>query len=219
MMLRNESILMQAHDRAEMPHGRSSLIAQRRARGVSMIELLLALAISAMLLTATMVAVDASFHAYAVAAESASTQASTRLTTHRLLTLLRTSTAHGPLEADASSTPPATLSGDTVTSPYIELIDPNDRLVRIEYRPGVQELWVISQPAGGGLPVAQPILRGVTAATFYCRRRKDSEGVLVLDRATMDLTVEVAGDTTLDIENAVLPPIRVIASTKPRKLG
>lgn len=189
-----------------------------RSRGVSLIEMLLALAISAMLLTATMVALDASFHAYAVAAETATTQASTRLTTHRLLTLIRTSTAHGPLAADATSTPPAVLNGETIESPYIELIDPNDRYIRVEYRPAVEELWVITQPAGGGLPLAQPILRGVTAASFHCRRRKDAEGVWILERATMDLTVEITGDTTLEIERTNLPPIRMIASTKPRKL-
>jgi prepilin-type N-terminal cleavage/methylation domain-containing protein len=194
-------------------------ISRRGCRaGVSLIEMLLALAISAMLLTATMVALDASFHAYAVASETAATQASTRLTTHRLLTLIRTSTAHGPLQADSSSTPPATLSGDTVVSPYIELIDPNDRYIRIEYRPAVQELWAITQPAGGGLPLAQPILRGVTSATFHCARRKDADGVWVLSRATMDLTVETTSDTTLELESSSLPPIRIIASTKPRKL-
>ncbi len=189
-----------------------------RRRGVSLVEMLLALAISALLLTATMVALDASFHAYAVAAETATTQASTRLMTHRLLTLIRTSTAHGPLQPDATSSPPATLSGDTIDSPYIELIDPNDRFIRIEYRPLVQELWAITQPAGGGLPLAQPILRGVTAANFFCNRRKDADGVWVLARATMDLTVEATGDTTLQLESADLPPIRIIASTKPRKL-
>lgn len=187
-------------------------------RGVSLVELLLALAISAMLLTAVMVALDASFHAYAVAAESATTQASTRLMTHRLLTLLRTSTAHGPLQADAASNPPAILNGDTIESPYIELIDPNDRFIRIEYRPATQELWAITQASGSAVPTAQPILSGVTAAAFYCNRRKDDDGVWVLNRATMDITAQVTGDTTLAIENASTPPIRIIASTKPRKL-
>mgnify|MGYP005841577863 CR=1 FL=1 len=190
----------------------------RNCRGVSLIELLLALAISAMLLTATMVALDASFHAYAVAAESASTQASTRLLTHRLLTLIRTSTAHGPLQPDATSTPAAVLNGDTIESPYIELIDPNDRFIRIEYRPATRELWAITQAAGASIPTAQPILRDVSSATFYCNRRKDEDGVWVLNRATMDITAEVSGDTTLDIERGNLPPIRIVASTKPRKL-
>ena len=42
-----------------------------RSAGLSLVELLVSLAITAMLLTATMVAIDASFQAYAAAAESA----------------------------------------------------------------------------------------------------------------------------------------------------
>ncbi|MCG8511438.1 MAG: hypothetical protein MI741_19665, partial [Rhodospirillales bacterium] len=62
-------------------------------------ELLISLAITAMLLTATMVAIDASFKAYAAAAETASTQTATRMIVNRLLAMVRTSSAHGPLEA------------------------------------------------------------------------------------------------------------------------
>jgi hypothetical protein len=60
--------------------------------------MLIALTIVAMLMAATMVAIDASFQAYASAAGSASTQTTARLTVYRLLRLIRTSTAHGPLE-------------------------------------------------------------------------------------------------------------------------
>ena len=191
---------------------------RRSSSGVGLVELLLALAITAMLLTATMAALHASFRAYASAAESASTQSSARLATHRLLALVRTSTAHGPLQADASEDPPVTIDGDTVTSHYIELIDAQNRYTKVEFRPALQELWVTSQPVGGGTAISQPILSGVTAARFLCKRRKDKDGVYVLQRATMDLTVSPATDNTLAIEAGNTPPIRVIASTMPRKL-
>jgi len=192
---------------------------RRRAAGLSLIELLLALAISAMLLTATMVALDASFMAYADASEQASAQAATRMITHRLVTLIRTSTAHGPLLPDAGTDPPVTLSGNTITSYYIELIDPNENVVRVEYRQDEEELWVITTPPGGGATIEQPLIGGVTACQFFAVRRIDDEtGLWILDRATMDLTVMPGVDATLALENGHPQPIRVIASTAPRKL-
>jgi prepilin-type N-terminal cleavage/methylation domain-containing protein len=188
---------------------------QRRRRGLSLVEMLIALAISAMLLTATMVAIDASFHAYAQAAEMASTQTSTRLVTHRLLTFIRTGTAHGPLQPGGS----VSLDGDILTSPYLELIDPNNNLLRVEYHPDTQDLWLTITPLPAGASQSQPLLSGVTAATFFCKRRTDDQGVLVLERATMDLTVEPAPDGSLSLEAAGhMEPLRIIASTMPRKL-
>ena len=52
----------------------------RRARGLSIAEMLVSLSITSLLLTATMVAIDASFKAYANAAESAAACNSVRTT-------------------------------------------------------------------------------------------------------------------------------------------
>lgn len=180
-----------------------------------MVELLLSLAISAMVLTAVMVALDASFRAYASAAEQAATQSAVRMITNRLLMLIRTSTAHGPLVPETG----AVLSGDTITSDHIELIDPNGDLIRIEYRPATQELWMLTTVGGVGTPEEQPLLGGVRAAQFFTVRRQDDDGVWVLDRATMDLTVQPDTDTTVAIESGHTPDIRIIASTMPRKLS
>ncbi len=136
-----------------------------RCRGLSMIEMVVSMAISLMLLTATTGAMVASFKAYGDAVEQASTQVAVRMVTQRLLALVRTSTAHGPLDAGGG----ATINGDTITSPFIELIDPNGDIVRCEYRQDDQELWLIRDP-GGGNELAQPLLAGVTAATFSLRR-------------------------------------------------
>lgn len=196
---------------------------QRQARGarragLSIVELLMALAITAMLLTATMAAMNASFRAYADASEQASAQTGSRIVMHRLITLIRTSTAHGPLNADASVTPAATISGNTITSPYIELLDRSGNLVRMEHRANTQELWVIQTPLGGGTSVSQPILGGVTAATFTLTRRRDNEGIWVLERGTADISVQPGQDTTLALENGNSTTIRLIASTKPRRI-
>jgi Tfp pilus assembly protein PilE len=196
-----------------------------RSAGLSLVELLISLAITAMLLTATMVAIDASFQAYAAAAETASTQTATRMVINRLLTLVRTSTAHGPLLDDPTDNPPIVMMPDGVTldSYYLELLNPQGDLVRIEYRNAAHpdnpnELWLIIDPEDGGAQQVQPIIGGVTDAKFYIHRRFDNEGVLVLERASVDMTVEADDDAALALEGANLPPIRVIASTTPRKL-
>ena len=191
---------------------------RRRDAGLSLPELMISLAIVAVLLTATMVATDASFRAYAAAAESASTQTATRLVTHRVLTLIRTSVAHGPLLPGSGGNPAVTIEGDVLTSPYLELIDQEGNEIRIDYHATPRELWVTIRPADGGDVVVQPLLGGVTDAKFYCKRRKDRLGVWVLERASMDLTIHPDDDATLEIENANVPPIRVVASTMPRKL-
>jgi prepilin-type N-terminal cleavage/methylation domain-containing protein len=201
----------------DKPHREGRAGAQRRHHGLSLIELLVALPIVAMLLTATAVAIDASFKAYASAAEQASTQAATRMVTHRLLTMLRTSTAHGPLLPDGSATPPVTLVGDTIYSSYIELLDPNGDIIRVEYRAADQELWMIRDP-GTPSAVAQPIIGGVTNAQFLLNRRYNNEGLLVLNRGIIDFTVQPGADATLSIEHGPPVPVRMIASTMPRKI-
>jgi hypothetical protein len=197
---------------------RQSAFGNRHCRGLSLVETLLALTITAALMAATMVATDASFKAYADAAEQASAQAGTRMVTNRLLTLIRTSTAHGPLEASAATNPPVTLSGSTITSHYLELLDPSGNIVKVEYKSASKELWLTTTPSGGGASTSQPLIGGVTAATFYAVRRQDDDGLWVLDRGTMDLTIEPSPDATLSLEAGAGSAIRVIASTMPRKL-
>lgn len=187
---------------------------RRRSAGLSLVEMLISLAITAVLLTATMVAIDASFRAYAAAAESASTQTSTRLVVHRLLTLIRTSTAHGPLQADSN----ATLSGNTLTSNYIELVDPEGNLIRLDYNTVDEMIYVSITPLGGSIATRQPLLGGVTQCEFKLIRRLDDEGVWILDRGSMDFTVEPDDDASLAIEGDAAEPMRVLASTMPRKL-
>jgi len=198
-----------------MANARHKTIRRRlRSRGLSLVEMLISLAITAMLLTATMVAIDASFQAYAAAAESASTQTSTRLVTHRLLSLMRTSTAHGPLLPETG----VTLSGTTLTSPYIELLDPDGNLIHLEYDGTDEMLYVTITPFGGSVATREPLLGGVTQCEFKLVRRLDEDGVWVLERGSIDFTVQPDEDTSLSIEGDAAEAMRVIASTMPRKL-
>ncbi len=184
------------------------------SRGLSLMEMLIALAISGMLLAAVAVALDASFKAYGSAAEEASAQSATRMVTHRLLTMIRTSTAHGPLEADGSVTPAAYVSGDEVISPYIEMVEPDGDIVRIAYDSVNQQLTMSVNDGA-----ASPVLSGVVAAAFQLERSKNVLSQWELDRVTIDIQVQPNPDQTLAIESDNRTPIRVITSTMPRKLN
>lgn len=187
---------------------------RRRGLGLSLVEMLISLAITALLLTATMVAIDASFQAYAAAAESASTQTSTRLVVHRLLSLVRTSTAHGPLQPNSK----ATLTGNTLVSNHIELIDPDGNEIRLEYDKAEETIYVSVTPYGGSVTTREPLLGGVTRCWFSLVRRLDEDGVWILQRGTIDFTVKPDQDTSLAIEGDASEPMRILASTMPRKL-
>ncbi len=189
---------------------------RRRRRGLSLVEMLVSLAITAMLLTATMVAIDASFHAYAVAAESASTQTATRMVTNRLLALIRNSYAHDPVQPDGLDG--VTLRGNTLTSPYITVVNQYGDIITITHDPTNERLMYTVEPASGGTTTTQPILGGVTDAVFTLTRRRDNDGVWVIERGNVDFTVQPDDDASLDLESGDIPAVRVIASTKPRKL-
>ena len=190
-----------------------------RRGGLSLVELLLSLAISSMLLVATMAALDSSFQAYAAASEQAAAQSATRMIVNRLLLLIRTSTAHGPLIPNAGASPPVTLSGNTITSNYLELVDPSGNELKVEYIAADQMLYLTTIPAGTVTPQVQPLLGGVLAAEFFAVRRQDDAGIWVLDRATIDVTVAPDDDNSLAIEASNTEPIRMVASTMPRKLN
>ncbi|MEM6459022.1 MAG: prepilin-type N-terminal cleavage/methylation domain-containing protein [Planctomycetota bacterium] len=200
---------------------KSKILNQKsRSRGLSLVEMLLALAISAMLLTATMVAIDASFTAYAIAAESATTQTSTRLVVNRLLTLVRTNEAHGPLDpADAPAGETVTESGDVLTSTYLSLIDGDRNTITLRYDAANDRIMLKKEPLSGATATEQPILGGVTDCKFYLRRRTDNDGIDVLERGSIDFTVEADADASFEIEVGDIPPVRVVASTKPRRVN
>ncbi len=65
----------------------------RRPSGFSLIEMLVALAISGLMLTAAMVALDSSFKGYKITTDSASTHVVSRLVMTRLSSMIRTGTS------------------------------------------------------------------------------------------------------------------------------
>lgn len=180
-----------------------------RRRGVSLIEAIIALAISAILLTATMVATDASFKSYANAAQQASTQSGSRMVMYRLLSIFRNS--RGAFEPLAGTSP------WEVNSTWVEFDDAQGRPVRVEWVQDDQTLVYVENPDSVD-ETQSVLLGGVTSAQFTLRSRRSDEGPLVLVRITIDMTVRADDDATLQIEQWDLPEVRLIASTMPRRL-
>jgi prepilin-type N-terminal cleavage/methylation domain-containing protein len=191
-------------------------------RGFNLVELLIALAISAALLAATMVALDASFTAYQSTTEWASTQTIGRLTMHRMLALIRTGVAFGPV--------PINPNDSLVQENYIEIITRTDQYVKLEWievpdadHPVGNALWVevdsdpprlllegvmkqeVEDPPGSGTMVPVPPF----TMEYELGRR--------LYRATIDLMVIPDDNQSVTIEgdnsNQV---IRLVASVMPR---
>lgn len=195
-----------------------------RRRGFSLVEMLLALAISATLLTAALAALDSSFKGYKATTESASTHVVSRIVMHRLLSMLRTGVDFGPFPADVLD--PAQ---NPLTSDFVEFVSGRDhqgginRVTRIELRPGANgqpgQLWYVLLEPQQPAPVIleeRPLLDGVVAASFILRYDVGPR----LRRATIDLTIAPNDSQDLVIGADATPQtIRLVASTSPRQFN
>jgi prepilin-type N-terminal cleavage/methylation domain-containing protein len=198
----------------------------QRRRGFSLVEVLVALAITATLLTAAMTALDTSFKSYKLTTEGASTNVVARLVIARVMTMVRTGTQFGPYPVD-----PLDTAQNPVHSNYIEFVSVDDpatlhkTIVRVERRDqadaanGPYELWYVQNDYSNGVQSAhneKPLLVGVQEARFTLEYDVGEN----LKRATVDLTVKpntfqaAAFHGDLDV-----PSIRFVSSVNPRKLS
>lgn len=180
----------------------------RRRRGFSLVEVIIALAITASLLTATLVALDASFQAYQSTTEQVSSQSIGRIVMHRALTLIRTGTDFGPYPIDPKVS--------RIRSDFIQFQTQEGEVVQITWDRVQQRLLYEVE---GQAPV--PLLDGVVGTT-------DGSGVAIepftleykqgrkLYRATIDLTIEPDDLVQLDLEGDGGGQIRLVGSAMPR---
>lgn len=191
----------------------------RIRRGFNLIELLLALAISAALLTAVMVALNASFTSYQMTTEVASTHTIGRLTIERMQALIRTGTDFGPF--------PANPRDSIVYSNYIEFVTPpaegeeEGDIMTLEWREDEEALYVIITDPNTLDETEYLLLEGVVA-------QYDDDDELIqpftleyelgrnLYRATIDMTIVPDDNMSLEIEGDNQQPIRLVASAMPR---
>ena len=191
-------------------------------RAFNLVEMLIALAIAAALLTATMVALNASFMAYQTTTEVASTHTIGRLTMHRILALIRTGDDFGPF--------PTSPLQSVVTSDFIEFMTPNDDVLTLMWKETADvpngftqgnALYVITTE--GGVDTPYLLLEGVVPqydnATPPNRIKPftlEFEKGRVLYRATIDMTVKPDDNMSVELDGTNEGIIRLVASAMPR---
>lgn len=199
-----------------------------RRRGFSLAEFLIALAISATLLAATMSALDTSYKAYKLTTESAAINMSTRLAMHRLTTLIRNGDEFGPFPVNPIATP-------EIESDSIEFTTTRDNAENIT------EVWAVTLVPAGPDEVADGLgpfrldaevskfQNGVELARFnqtLMYRVADARFLMAYEpgprlvRATIDITVGQREDQVDSLTTDLgTPQIRMVSSVRPRRLA
>lgn len=184
---------------------------RRVRRGFNLVELMIALSITATLLTATFVAIDASFDAYQRTTEQASTHTVGRLILHRVLTLIRSGTEFGPF--------PLSPLDSLVESNFIEFVTPTGEVMTIEWDPDEEALVIDIDGTenlllGGVIAQLDPDT-GEQVAPFVLEYEKGR----TLWRATVDLTIVPDDDMEVEIDGDAQQVIRLVGSAMPRNLA
>jgi len=185
-----------------------------KRRGVGLVELLLALSISALLLTATAVAVDASFKAYANNQEESSLLQQSRMALNRVVTSIRTSDTHAP-------TDPTLLvdfkAGFKVTGTSIGMFQEDG--TNIVYRYDVARKQLVSDIKGKSYILA----RGVEAFSVSMEPMRSEEALRtgssydLLRRATILITLRTTAETAQPSETTGKHPVTLSVSVTPRR--
>jgi prepilin-type N-terminal cleavage/methylation domain-containing protein len=195
------------------PATRPTRIRRCARRAFNLIELLIALAITAALLGATMVALDASFTAYQTTTEEASTHTIGRLIMHRILAMIRTGQDFAPF--------PVNPRDSLVTSDFIEFLTPAGQVLTLEWVENDEALYVTITDPGSGSSDTQLLLEGVIPQfdadnnripPFTLQFEKGRE----LYRATVDLAIVPDDNMSVELDGDNTQVIRLVASAMPR---
>lgn len=190
-------------------------------RGLGMVELLVALAISAALLTAVAVATHASFQSHAINMETSDVMQRARVALHRMLTDIRNSEAHA-VDPDPNSADNARLKkGENVEHvSSIALYDVDKTLYW--YRKAGDQVLVDVEPAGGPR-LTHVLLRGVEAFDVTLEPLKSADARRFntdhdqLKRATILLTVKSFGQMNEAGDNGASATVTFSSSVVPRR--
>jgi prepilin-type N-terminal cleavage/methylation domain-containing protein len=185
-----------------------------KRRGVGLVELLIALAISALLLTATAVAVDASFKAYANNQEESSLLQQGRMALNRLVTSIRTSDTHAPTDPKLLTN---FKNGAKVTGSAIAMFQEDGTNIIYRYDAAKQQL--IAEVNGKPYILA----RGVLAfqVTMEPMRSEDAlrtgSSYDLLRRANILITIHTTDQTAQASETTGKHPVTLSVSVSPRR--
>jgi type II secretory pathway pseudopilin PulG len=185
-----------------------------RSRGIGLIELLVALSISAALLTATAVAIDASFKAYAINQEVSDLTQRSRLAIYRMTTMLRQTKLHAPHTASLSA---QFAGGATVTDTGIDMFDLNGQAITYTYDAANKQLLAI---VGG---TSHVMCDGVEGFTIRMEPMRSTDSIKtggawdLMKRASIVLTVKTNSNTSVEGEGIGKQSVTLSASVMPRR--
>jgi len=208
-------------------------------RGFSVIEMLVAITISSVLLTATLGALNAMFKGYEQTTDSASAHVVARIAVNRILGMIRTGSDFGPFPTDVLNT-----SQNPLNSDYFEYVSARNssgvatQITRIELRfpggdpphrtwapgedppelefepSGQGDLWVVLIDPASGEENAYLLIAGVANVMFTLEY---DVGPRLL-RTTIDITINSAPQEDLDVATGAVPQtVRLVASAMPRR--
>jgi Tfp pilus assembly protein PilE len=186
----------------------------RPRHGLVLVELMIALSISAALLVATAWAVDASIRAYQINQEQSSLIQRARVALYHITTSIRTTDAHVPDNAGARSD---FTSGLVVTDSGITMYDLNNQV--LTYRFDVVNQRLLAITGGQTYTMAE----GVTQFTVKMEPMRSDESVRtggswdLLRRATITLSVRTNSKTSVAGDSTGHQVITLSASTMPRQ--
>jgi len=185
-----------------------------RRRGLGLVELMVALAIAAALLTATGVALSAATDAYQINQQQAILLQSTRTTMNRMLTTIRRCQLHAP---DTTTARNQFATGTTVNDTGIDMYDNNNTLTIYRFDAANQ---CVNLVIGGK---AHPMIEGVTAFQVTMQPMRSAQSVRtggpwdLLQRASIVLTVKTNAKTSAATEGQGLQTLTMSASVMPRR--
>ena len=181
---------------------------------MGLVELMVALAITASLLTATAAALSAATDAYRINQQQAILLQSERLTLNRMLSMIRRCQLHAP---DSATPRTQFATGATVTDTGIDMYDANNVLNIYRYDSTNQRLNLII--AG----TTRPLMEGVTAFTVTMQPMRSYNSVRtggpwdLLQRASIVLTVKTNASTSAGSEGMGEQTMTMSASVMPRR--
>ncbi|MFZ4572948.1 MAG: prepilin-type N-terminal cleavage/methylation domain-containing protein [Phycisphaerales bacterium] len=197
----------------------------RSKRAFSMVEMLVALTITATLLTATMAALDASYKSYQATTEGASTNVVARMVMHRVMSMIRTGTEFGPYPEDVLDPGQNPVVGSAIEFERSFNEETGARtIIRLERRTqedparGPFELWYIETVLADDEQSSRhefPLLTGVRELVFTLEYGVGPR----LHRATVDLTVSPNDFQEASFHAGMTAPaIRLVSTVQPRRL-
>ncbi|MFA7235901.1 MAG: prepilin-type N-terminal cleavage/methylation domain-containing protein [Phycisphaeraceae bacterium] len=203
---------------------------RRGFRGFTLVEMLLALAITAVLALAVSAALSASLSAYSTSAQAASMQTTGRLVMQRVLNMIRVASLHDafdPNDAGVTLLDPAD-ANHPLHSVGIAMRMPDGSTVRIWWQVnaaygnadlGDMMYQKVGDAAATLVEQARCLRDANNAAYVFTLASRTSDTGLMLSRATLDLVIEPEGVAGTSIESArgANGELHLIGSTMPRR--